>query len=353
MKGLENVSLTIVVPCFNERRHIEAFLASVLSQDFAGADWEIVVADGMSADGTRELLAAAARDEPRLRWVDNPERIVSTGLNRAIESSRADVILRMDVHTEYAPDYVRRCVETLFATGAANVGGPARTKPRGFVQRAISAAYHSPFACGGALFHDVDYRGSVDTVPYGCWRRATLLELGLFDPGLVRNQDDELNLRTIRSGGRIWQEPEIRSWYECRDSLGKVFRQYLQYGYWKVAVLRKHRIPAKLRHLAPAAFVAFQALSVLAMALLALAGHPWAKAVAASWLAVNGLYAALSVWFAVGEMRKHGVRIAATMPVLYLTFHLSYGIGFLLALAFFRPGAALTREPRFATTVSR
>lgn len=353
MNELKSVSLTIVVPCFNEREHIEAFLASVLHQDFAGADWEIVVADGMSEDGTRDRLAAAARNEPRLRWVDNPEGIVSTGLNRAIESSHADIILRMDVHTEYARDYVRRCVETLLATGAANVGGPARTKPRGFVQRAISAAYHSPFACGGALFHDVDYRGYVDTVPYGCWMRETLLDLGLFDPGLVRNQDDELNLRTVRSGRRIWQDPEIRSWYQCRDKLGKVFRQYFQYGYWKVAVLRKHRIPAKLRHLAPAAFVAFQALIVLGVACLALTGHPWAKGIGAVWVAVTGAYVALSACFAFREIGKHGVQIAAILPALYLTFHLSYGIGFLTALVLSRPGSTLAREPRFATTVSR
>jgi glycosyltransferase involved in cell wall biosynthesis len=203
MTGRKRIS--IVSACRNEREHIRAFVDSLLAQDLSGFDWEIIVADGASSDGTREALADMATGNPRVMVIDNPGRIASTGLNAAIRAASGEIILRMDAHTEYARDYIQRCVRTLEASGAENVGGPARTKAEGLRGRAIQAAYHSRFSTGGARFHDDNYTGYVDTVTYGCWRKETLLRLGLFDEGLVRNQDDELNLRLIRAGGKIWQ----------------------------------------------------------------------------------------------------------------------------------------------------
>jgi succinoglycan biosynthesis protein ExoA len=196
-------AISIVVACRNEAAHITAFLDSLMAQEMRGAAWEAVIADGMSDDGTFEILTRYAELHPNLRVIRNPGRIVSTGLNAAIRAARGSVILRMDAHTRFASDYCIRCVETLEATGADNVGGPARTEARGLRARAIAAAYHSPFSTGGARFHDVHYEGWVDTVPYGCWRKDTLLRLDLFDEALVRNQDDELNLRLMRAGGKI------------------------------------------------------------------------------------------------------------------------------------------------------
>ncbi len=226
-----------MVPCRNEAGAIGEALDSILAQDLAGFTWEILIADGMSNDGTRAILERYRRDEPRVRVIDNPRRTVPAGLNAAIREARGEIILRMDAHTSYAPDYVRRSVETLRATGAANVGGPARTRPHGYWGRAIAAAYHSPLACGGARFHNPEYEGWADTVPYGCWRKSTLVEAGLFDEALVRNQDDELNLRLWRAGKRVWQSPAIVSWYRPRGSVRQLFQQYFQYGFWKVAVI--------------------------------------------------------------------------------------------------------------------
>ena len=121
--------------------------------------------------------------------------------------------------------------------------------------KAVAAAYHSPFSVGGARFHDVNYEGWVDTVTYGCWRRKAFEKFGYFDEELVRNQDDEHNLRIIRGGGKIYQSPKIRSWYRPRGSLTALFKQYMQYGYWKVRVIQKHKLPASWRHLVPGGFV--------------------------------------------------------------------------------------------------
>src|SRR5690606_13880859 len=149
------------------------------------------------------------RANGRIRVIDNPRRITPTGLNAAIRAARGDIIIRMDVHTQYAPDYLRRCVEVLEETGADNVGGAQRASGDSFRSRVFRAAFHSPFAVGGAKAHAADYEGYVDTVFLGCWHKSTLFRVGLFDETLVRNQDDELNLRLVRMGGKIWQSRKI------------------------------------------------------------------------------------------------------------------------------------------------
>ena len=161
----------------------------------------------------------------------------------------------MDAHSEYASDYIRQCLQVLDETGADNVGGPWIARGEGYIGLAIAAVFQSPFAVGGARGHNPEYEGEIDTVYLGCWRRELFDRIGFFDEELVRNQDDEFNLRLVRAGGRIWQSPRIRSWYRPRGSLRDLFRQYLQYGYWKVRVIQKHRRPAAIRHLAPAGLV--------------------------------------------------------------------------------------------------
>ena len=189
-------------------------------------DWEVIVADGMSDDGTRAILTEYSLREPRIRVIDNPGCISSIGLNAAVVAARGEIVIRMDAHTEYASDYVRQCVAVLAETGADNVGGAARTKATGLMPTAIAAAYRSPFSTGGARFHDERYEGPVDTVTYGCWKKSTLLRLGLFDKTLVRNQDDELNLRLIRAGGTVWQSRRIALVFAPQNAL-RSFRAIL------------------------------------------------------------------------------------------------------------------------------
>ncbi len=315
-------SISIVVPCRNESRHIDDLLRCVTAQEGLPADAEVLIADGRSDDGTRERIAAWTSRDRRIRLIDNPERTTSYGLNRAIAHSTGRVVLRMDVHTEYAPDYVKQCLATLFATGADNVGGPARTRATGYFQSANRLAYHSPFAVGGARFHFEDYEGPVDTVVYGCWPRELFERVGSFDTELVRNQDDEFNLRTLRAGGKLWQAPAIRSWYYPRSSARALFRQYLQYGYWKVRVIQKHRLPASWRHLVPGTFVATLG--------LALAAAPFSVAArrAALWLA--GAYAAASLVASLWTCLRPGrLRYLPVMPLVFACYHFGYGIGFL------------------------
>lgn len=354
MTGLEEVRVSIIVPCRNEITHIRPFLDSLLAQDMDGIPWEAIVADGMSDDGTREVLEQYCALHPQVRVISNPGRIVSTGLNAAIRAARGAIVMRMDAHTSYAPDYCRRCIETLERTGADNVGGPARTRARGFSARAVAAAYHSRFSTGGARFHDERYEGWVDTVPFGCWRKSTLERLGLFDETLVRNQDDELNLRLLRVGGRIWQNPEIVCWYSPRSSLSALFRQYMQYGFWKVAVIRKHRIPGSWRHLVPVLFVLTNAALLAGMAIGALRGaSEWFVSAAALWLAVLAAYTAAVLAASILTARRYGWATLPFLPAVFATYHFSYGLGFSAGLLrFFTKGGRPSAESAF-TRISR
>jgi succinoglycan biosynthesis protein ExoA len=324
-----------VVACRNELRHIRAFTESLLAQDLREFDWEVIFADGMSDDGTREYLSDFARGNSHITVIDNSFRIVATGLNAAIRAARGEIILRMDTHSEYACDYVRKCVETLEATDACNVGGPARTKAEGLCSRAIQAAYHSRFSSGGARFHDELYSGYVDTVPYGCWRKETLIRLGLFDEQLVRNQDDELNLRLIRAGGKIWQSSDIVSWYHPRPTLSLLFLQYFQYGFWKVLVIRKHRQPASWRHLIPGAFVLLNLILFFTVVTTLVIGQ-WLtlETTAKVWILLLLSYAFACLVSSAFSAQNYGWQLLPYLPATFAVYHMSYGLGFLFGLIY-------------------
>jgi succinoglycan biosynthesis protein ExoA len=343
-------SVSVVVPCRNEIAHIQSFLDSLLAQDLRGLDVEIIIADGMSVDGTRDVLRDFEEEHPQIQVIENPSRIVSAGLNAAIRSARGDIIVRMDVHTQYKADYIRRCVENLNRTRAENVGGACIAVGRGCLGRAIASAFHSAFSVGGARWHRPSHKGFVETVHLGCWRRETLLRIGLFDESLVRNQDDELNLRLSRSGGKIWQSPDIVSWYRPRSSLSALFRQYLQYGFWKVAVIRKHRLPASYRHLIPALFILAN-LAAFAMALFGtFAGYAFLKLIALGVFELDAVYVLVSLAFSFLAARRDGWLLFPFLPFVFATYHVAYGLGFLCGMLCFsiRARPILSRRGLFS-----
>jgi glycosyltransferase involved in cell wall biosynthesis len=320
-------NVSVIVPCRNERDYIQSCVRSVVGQDPPVRGFEIIVVDGMSDDGTRDILENLATQETRLRLIDNPAKIVSTALNAGIRAARGNIIIRMDAHTQYAPDYIRQCLATLRDTGADNVGGPWIAAGAGLVSRAIAAAFQSPFGAGGARGHDATYEGWVDTVYLGCWPREVFERIGFFDEQLVRNQDDEFNLRLIRAGGKIWQSPRIKSWYIPRASLASLFMQYVQYGYWKVRVIQKHKIPASVRHLVPGAFV-------LSLVLLSLLVPVWATA-RSILLVLVGTYAAVTFGASLVTARNKGYELFPMLMVIFVCFHVAYGYGFVRGICDF------------------
>jgi hypothetical protein len=219
----------------------------------------------------------------------------------------------------------------------------------------VAAAYHSRFSTGGARFHDDSFEGWVDTVPYGCWHKSTLLRLGLFDESLIRNQDDELNLRIIRAGGKIWQSPEIESWYSPRPNFVKLFRQYFQYGFWKVAVIHKHRLPGSWRQLVPVCFVVVQLVLLLVTLLLLASGHRGGAVYpAAMLLTILGCYATANLAACALAASRFGFDLLPFLPVAFAAYHYSYGFGFLAGLRFlFGSQPAMPAADSAFTRVSR
>lgn len=343
-------SVSVVVPCRNEAKTIDSFLSSFLQQDLAEIDWEVLIADGLSDDGTRDKLQAFSKQNPRIRIIDNPLRTASTGLNAAIRAAHHDVILRMDVHTEYKSDYIRRSVELLAQTGAASVGGACVARGSGYIGRAIAAAFHSGFAVGGARWHRPAHEGPADTVHLGCWRREVIEQVGLFDETLVRNQDDELNFRLRRAGGILWQSPEIVAWYSPRSSFSALFRQYFQYGFWRVAVLRKHRVPGAWRQLGPGAFLLLNLTAITGAAF----GQPLSSWLTSAAFVTDLIYAFASLVAAFAAAKKNGWALFPVLPAVFATYHISYGVGFLLGMIYFSTKAPVDlRHERFFTELSR
>jgi glycosyltransferase involved in cell wall biosynthesis len=342
--------VSVILPCRNESGYIEDCLKSILQQELPHGDFEIIVADGVSNDGTREFLERFCAENPKVRLLNNPGRIVSTGLNAALREARGEVIVRMDAHTVYAPDYIKQCLTVLRETGADNVGGPMCTTATTYKERAIRAVFHSPFAVGGARSHSPHYEGYVDTVIYGCWRKSVFDRVGNFDEDLVRNQDDEHNLRISRNGGKIYQSPRIRSWYHVRDSFRAVLRQYMQYGYWKVLVIRNHRLPASIRHVIPAAFVG-------TLGLLLITGIFWRPALAAA-IALAGAYLSAVLMASFITAARTEWKFLPALPLGFCCFHLGYGYGFLRGIVdfvLFQKAPAtkfvqLTRQQRRSTS---
>lgn len=340
--------ISVIVPCRNERTHIEGFLEDTRRQRIPeGYKLEVIVADGASDDGTAGVLHAIEKQWPALHVIDNRGRIVSTGLNMAIRAAAGSVIVRMDVHTRYAPDYIEQSMAVLRETGADCVGGPWTPRGTNYVSKAIAVVFDSWFVSGGGRAHSRTYEGAVDTVYLGCWKRHAFNRYGFFDESLVRSQDNELNFRIRRAGGSVWQTPRIRSWYQPRSSIGNLFRQYVQYGYWKAHVLRKHRRPATFRQLVAPVFIAL--LSVL------MAGAAFLPAAGLVLKVVLGCYALVSVLAALVACRRpqHWLYLPV-IPALFGAHHLGFGYGYLRGLTdlfVFRrvPSASfrlLTRGPR-------
>ena len=350
------MNISVIIPCRNEKRHICEFLDSLLLQDLE-PEWhlEILVADGLSDDGTRDLLQQFSERDSRVRMIDNPGRIVSTGLNAAIATAAGDIIIRMDAHTTYARDYIRECVNALQESGADNVGGPWVAEGRGYIGKAIAAAFRSRFCTGGGKAHDPDYKGEVDTIYLGCWHRSIFARVGLFDPDLVRNQDDEFNFRLRRMGGRVWQSPLIRSSYAPRDSVTALFRQYLQYGFWKVVVIRKHRALASWRHLVPVLFVSWIPLALALIALAAIVGMSGiAFALSVALAAVLFFYVLACIAASLPFAGSLPWRSFVILPGIIAVYHFAYGLGFLSGILKFALRRSAAPAPsRFFTALTR
>jgi len=326
---MEPVKVSVIIPCYNEEATIEELLSALLAQTYPINLMEVIIADGMSTDRTREKIAAFKAGHPQLtiNVVDNHQRTIPAALNQAIQASTGEVLSRMDAHAIPAPDYIEKCLGALNAGLGENVGGVIniRAGSDAWIGRAIAVATAHPLGVGDAHYRTATKAGITDTVAFGTYRRDLVKSIGGYDESLRINEDYEFNTRVRRSGGKIWVDPAIRVGYYSRPDLSSLARQYFLYGYWKYKMLRRHPDSLRWRQALPPVFVS----GILMLSLLSTFWTP-ARILLAG---VASLYLAIlvagSIQPAIQQKRSS---LIPGVPLAIMTMHFSWGSGFLWSM---------------------
>ncbi|WP_375163508.1 glycosyltransferase family 2 protein [Microbacterium sp.] len=315
------------MPVLNEHAYLEHAVASVLAQQLDGPS-ELVLALGPSTDGTTELARGLAAGDDRIRLVDNPAAHIPVGLNAAIRASRYSTIIRVDAHSELAPGYAARALQTLERTGAANVGGVMRADGRTPFQRAVARLYNSPVGLGGGAYHGGGQEGEAESAYLGVMRREVLDEVGLFDESIRRGEDWELNLRIRQAGHLVWFDPKLSVTYWPRESWWRLARQFRATGAWRGELVRRFGRRNSLRYFAPPVLVLLFAAALVIAALQAAGLLRGLAALLSSLIYVP--IAAYAVLVLAVALAPGGGRIRQRLWTLLVlpTMHLSWGIGF-------------------------
>ena len=321
--------VSFVMPVLNGRAYLEHAVASVRGQE-VGVPAELILALGPSSDGTTALARRLAAADDRIRLVDNPAAHIPVGLNAAIRASRYPTVIRVDAHSELAPGYAARALQTLQRTGAANVGGVMHGEARTPFQKAVARLYNSPVGLGGGAYHGGRVEGEAESAYLGVIRRDVLDEVGLFDESIRRGEDWELNLRIRQAGHRVWFDPELSVTYWPRESWLRLARQFRATGAWRGELVRRFGRRNGLRYFAPPVLLLFVALAVVLGALQLTGVLSGTVSLIASCLVYVPL--ALYVLLVVGVALAPGgggVRQRLWTLLVLPTMHLSWGLGFL------------------------
>ena len=325
---LSSEFISIVIPVLNEAKMIEQCILSVLHQEYPKDKMEILVVDGMSTDGTRDIVCRMMEKDARIILLDNPKKNVPCALNIGIKKAKGSIIVRMDSHSVYTPYSVSTLVNKMVELDAWNVGGMLITTPANDSVKCLSIAtcLSHPFGVGSSLFRIGSTNiVETDTVPFGCFKKSLFDKVGLFDEEMLRNEDEEINGRIRRAGGKIYLIPEVTMKYYPRDSLTKLFKMYYQYGLWKPRVNKKVGNAVSLRQFVPPLFV----FGLVFGLILALFSPIFLKI----YLSVLLLYLLITISVGVRQAIKHSKPLLCIyIPITFFCLHLSYGIGYLWGL---------------------
>lgn len=318
--------VSIIIPCYNEEATIHKLLEALRVQTYPLAQMEVVISDGFSTDGTRDVIAGFKKQNTDLsvRVVDNKAKTIPSGVNQAIRESSGEILIRLDAHSMPIPEYVARCVEAHQAGKGDNVGGVWEIRPGAdtWVAESISFAAAHPLGVGDAMYRLNAKAGAVDTVPFGSFRRELIQKIGAFDESLLANEDYEFNTRVREAGGTVWLDPAIRSVYFSRSTFGKLAGQYWRYGFWKFKMLKRYPHTLRWRQALPPVFV----LALLTLIVLSLG------------LTVARVLLALQLFVYFFVLGLAGLRLAMKtrkgflfwgLPFAIATMHIAWGMGFL------------------------
>ncbi|MFX0195645.1 MAG: glycosyltransferase family 2 protein [Candidatus Hodarchaeota archaeon] len=317
--------ITVIIPCRNEKDFIDLCLDSVVTQDYPKTELEVLVVDGMSEDGTREIVEDYERKYHFVRILDNPKRITPSALNIGVNNAKGEVIVIIGSHSRYEKGYITKCVKYLNEYNVDNIGGVITTFPRNntLMGKAIANALSSPFGVGDSTFRTGSKEPKwVDTVFGGCYRKEIFEKIGLFNENLQKGQDFEFNNRLRKTGGKILLVPEIESYYYARSTLDKTFyKYYFGEGFWAVYPVRfVGRRFICLWRLVPFIFV----LSLIGTGILAIffTFFWWL------FLSIIGLYFLANLCASIKiSTKEKDFRYLIDLPIVFASIHISYGIG--------------------------
>lgn len=322
------MTLSVICPIYNEEKYIAQFLDSLLKQDYPKDDLEIILVDGMSKDKTRDIVAEYTTQYPFIRLIDNPDKIVPFAMNKGIDAAKGDIIMRLDAHASYQPDYFSVLVNGLKRLKAENVGTVCKTDVLHKIPKtlAIREVLGNKFGVGNSTFRTgIDHEQEVETVPFGCWPKEVFEKYGKYDVRLVRNQDIELNKRIIRGGGHIYILPDTYCTYLARETYQALAKNNYGNGKWNILTVYYTKLFSSLsiRHFIPLAFV----LSLIVPTFLSLLWWPFILISIASLLAYTGLIGVISAKLAISK----GLNIFYLVATFFV-LHLSYGWGSLMGI---------------------
>lgn len=329
--------VSYVMPVLNEVAYVENSVRTILSQDYPG-EQDLVLALGPSSDGTTQLVEKLAAEDARITFVHNPNTDIPAGLNLAIASTNHPVIVRVDAHSELAPGYTTRAVETLERTGAANVGGIMVASGKTPFQAAVARAYNSKFGLGGASYHAGGNEGPAESAYLGVFRREVLAEVGGYDESLKRGEDWELNLRIREAGHKVWFDPQLKVTYWPRENWRKLTRQFFTTGVWRGELVRRHPRTTPVRFFAPPLLVIAFIISIVGGTLQLTGAIHWGKLSLLAFIVHTGLVAYILLLIYLGLIYENGKswRDRWLFILVLPTMHLSWGAGFIKGL--FRGG---------------
>lgn len=318
------VLVSVVMPVYNEENYIAKCIESLLSQDYPIENMEWIFIDGCSKDRTVEILTAYQTRYPELiKILNNPYKIVPHAMNIGISASQGRYIVRLDAHSDYAVDYISKCIYYLETVDAENVGGVAETKAHGFMGNAIAKMLSSKFGVGNSQFRTNGESGYVDTVPFGAFKREVFSKYGGYDERLVRNQDNEMNFRIRKNGGKIYMSNDIQLSYYCRDSIKGILNMAIKNGMWNVITMKLCPGAMGIRHFIPLAFV----LSILFGCILGMICPIFLMLLGIEAL----LYLAFDMLFSINAAKSF--KEFLILMFLFPAFHISYGLGSMMGIA--------------------
>ena len=322
---MTNIIISIICPIYNEEKYIKKCIDSILEQDYPKEHLEVLFVDGMSTDNTRKIIEGYHNENPWIKILDNPEQIVPYAMNYGIKVAKGDIIIRIDAHAIFPREYISTLVHFQKELNAENVGAVMETLPanNSLQARAIATALSSRFGMGNSHFRvGASKVKQVDTVPFGCYPKRVFKLVGTYDEELIRNQDDELNGRIIKNGGKIYLIPNLVIKYFARDTISKMRKMFYQYGLYKPLVNKKLGSPATIRQFFPPLFVIGLILGVPLLFI-----H---KVFLYLYFCVMFIYLLGALLFAVKDSKNKSE--VFMLPYIFFNIHLGYGWGYLVGI---------------------